>query len=335
MINKSEIISKKAPVLLILFNRVDITKRLLDSLSYYLPDQLYIHFDGPRENFKKEDTEKIEKIISLINLHISWECDINIKKAISNIGSADSPKKAIDWFFENVEYGVILEDDCIPEETFFQYCEVLLSKYNTNPEVFMISGDNGGEILEEQIFGKSDYLFTKIPLTWGWATWKNRWEKIDRNFTSWSKSYFYNRKNLKYLPFFESYLIYKMLKRISNRSEKNWDYLLYSTMIKSKSLSIIPRYNQIENIGWGQEATHTKSKNFRSYAETKKLKSFKTYSNLVSDQKNDLFISYKVHFGVDKILMNETPLFKIRISYIIMRIKYLMKVFGAKLSFLN
>ena len=121
MINKSEIISKKAPVLLILFNRVDITKRLLDSLSYYLPDQLYIHFDGPRENFKKEDTEKIEKIISLINLHISWECDINIKKAISNIGSADSPKKAIDWFFENVEYGVILEDDCIPEETFFEY----------------------------------------------------------------------------------------------------------------------------------------------------------------------------------------------------------------------
>ena len=169
----------------------------------------------------------------------------------------------------------------------------------------------------------------------GWATWKNRWEKIDRNFASWSKSYLYNRKNLKFLPVFESFLIYRMLKRISKRSEKNWDYLLYSTMIKNKSFSIIPKHNQIENIGWGEEATHTKSKNFRSYAETKKLKSFKTYSDIVSDQKNDLFISYKVHFGVDEILINETPLLKVRIRYIIMRTKYLMKIFGIKLKLIN
>jgi len=322
------------PVLLILFNRPEISKQLINSLGKTQPNKVYVYFDGPREYQKMVDSKNIDEIKKVIE-NIDWNCDIQIKENTINLGSHIAPKKAIDWLFENETVGIILEDDCIPNDSFFKYCSVLLDRYSQDNRVFMISGDNGGPIINQDFFNKNSYLFTQVPLTWGWATWKNRWENFDSDLNLWNQPFRKTRKLLDGYSLFESYLIYKMLNRVSLREEKNWDYMLYSTMIKNKYLSIIPRLNLIKNIGWGDEATHTKKRNFRSYAETKKLKSFKTYSDIVSDQKNDLFISYKVHFGVDEILINETPLLKVRIRYIIMRTKYLMKIFGIKLKLIN
>ena len=250
--------SKETPVLLILFNRVSISNELLKSLREAKPKTIYIFFDGPRNQQKHSDQSSIKLIEQDINEIIDWECDLFIKRNKNNVGSHVGPKQAIDWLFSKEERGIILEDDCIPNNSFFEYCSVLLDRYSEDDRVFMISGDNGGPIINQDFFNKNSYLFTKVPLTWGWATWKNRWENFDGDLSLWNQPFRKIRKLFDGYSLFESYLLYKMLNRVSSREEKNWDYMLYSTMIKNNYLSIIPRLNLIKNIGWGDEATHTK-----------------------------------------------------------------------------
>ena len=93
---------------------------------------------------------------------IDWSCDIQIQQNTINYGSHIAPKKAIDWLFENETVGIILEDDCIPNDSFFEYCSVLLDRYSEEDRVFMISGDNGGPIINQDYFNKNSYLFTKV-----------------------------------------------------------------------------------------------------------------------------------------------------------------------------
>ncbi len=323
------------PVLLILFNRPEISKQLINSLGKTQPNKVYVYFDGPRENQKMIDSENIDEIKKFIE-NIDWNCDIQIKENTTNLGSHIAPKKAIDWLFENETVGIILEDDCIPNDSFFEYCSVLLDRYSQDNRVFMISGDNGGPIINQDFFNKNSYLFTQVPLTWGWATWKNRWENFDSDLNLWNQPFRKTRKLLDGYSLFESYLIYKMLNRVSLREEKNWDYMLYSTMIKNKYLSIIPRLNLIKNIGWGDEATHTKKRNFRSYAETFPLTNLSAFNDDDNTYNTDIRISYSVHFGIKNNQIYPKALFLTRIIYLSRRLSYWSKViFNNLLKFTN
>jgi hypothetical protein len=323
---------KKTPILLILFNRIEITKELLLSLQKIKPENLYIYFDGPRENCIKDDTNAFLQIEELIDKYVDWTCQLNIKHSKKNRGSHVAPKRAIDWFFTCEENGIILEDDCIPDPSFYDYCKFLLEEYKYDDEVFLISGDNAGPLIPAKLFNENDYLFSKVPLTWGWATWKNRWEKVDENLEIWKDSFLKNRYLLNPYPLYESLLIYNMLRRISYREEKNWDYLVYSTMIKNNKFSIMPKYNLIKNIGWGSDATHTQITNFRSYFPSKDLSNFNYSGDITNSVKIDMIISYMVHFGIfldEKELKN---FFLIRIKHIFNRTKYFTVSLVSKLK---
>jgi hypothetical protein len=314
--------SKETPVLLILFNRVSISNELLKSLREAKPKTIYIFFDGPRNQQKHSDQSSIKLIEQDINEIIDWECDLFIKRNKNNVGSHVGPKQAIDWLFSKEERGIILEDDCIPNNSFFEYCSVLLDRYSEDDRVFMISGDNGGPIINQDFFNKNSYLFTKVPLTWGWATWKNRWENFDGDLSLWNQPFRKIRKLFDGYSLFESYLLYKMLNRVSSREEKNWDYMLYSTMIKNKYLSIIPRLNLIKNIGWGYEATHTKKRNFRSDAKTFQLTNLSDFNDDDNTYNTDVRISYAVHFGINDKQIYPNVLLLTRIIYLSKRAIY-------------
>ena len=310
----------KSPILLILFNRPDQTEELLKSIKLVKPKNLYIGIDGPRNN---DDQEKINKILNLINQYIDFDCNLKINNLNENLWCGLGPRAAISWFFENVESGIILEDDCIPSESFFNFCDELLEKYKKDQRIWMISGDNGGPILKSNYFDDFDYTFSNVPLIWGWATWKDRWEKYDDNLNSWEKGTIFNLKYLTHVSIFEKFIVGRICKNSSKSKEKNfWDFQMYSSMMKHNSFAVVPRLNLISNIGWGDIATHTKDENFRSYSPVESYIELNHNPNIEVNKKINSMITYSIHTNTQKNIIDKDKINLIRLFYLLNRIQY-------------
>ena len=131
----------KSPVLFLVFNRPDTTRRVLEAIRQAQPSQLFIAADGPREG-KSGEAEKCADVRRIVNEGIDWDCEVKTLFRDKNLGCKVAVSRAIDWFFEHVEEGIILEDDCLPHPTFFRFCEELLNKYRDDERIGQISGDN-------------------------------------------------------------------------------------------------------------------------------------------------------------------------------------------------
>lgn len=241
------------PILLIVFNRPHQTRIVFERIKEIKPRNLFIAADGPRPTAKEVDNcIKVRQLFT----EVDWDCRVHKLFREENLGCKKSVSAAIDWFFENVDEGIILEDDCLPELSFFRFCKELLDFYRDDNRIMMISGGNyqfGRNITEES------YYFSRYTHVWGWATWKNRWKLYDINMEKWPGI----EKN----KFFNDILDQKEEARywenIFNRVYKNridtWDYqLLFSSWVNHR-LSIVPNVNMISNIGFDGSATHTNS----------------------------------------------------------------------------
>ena len=239
-------------VLFVVFNRLDTTKQVFEAIQKAEPPRLYIAADGANEN-KQGEAEKVQAVRDYIMQNIDWECEVSTLFRDRNLGCKYAPAGAISWFFENEEQGIILEDDCLPSQSFFWYCEELLIKYKTNESVYLISGDGRGP---ESTQMKEDYGFCKYPIIWGWASWSRVWKKYDPEILDWPL----HRDSLpklisqnKATERFWSQVLEKMYKNEVNA----WDYQFSYLLFKNKGKCIVPRLNQITNIGFGADATHT------------------------------------------------------------------------------
>ena len=146
------------PILFLIFNRPDLTKQVFDKIREIKPLHLFIAADGPRGD-KYEDQELCRKTKEIVSL-IDWECEIKTLFRDENLGCGRAVSEAISWFFEHVEEGIILEDDCLPSSTFFNYCEILLEKYRWDNNIMHIGGTNFQNGIKR---GNADYYFSKIP----------------------------------------------------------------------------------------------------------------------------------------------------------------------------
>ena len=162
------------PLLFIIFNRPDVTLRVFNELKKQKPKYLFIAADGPRAGFE-DDIDKCKRVREVVLNEIDWDCEVKTLFRDLNLGCGHAVSGAIDWFFENVEKGIILEDDCLPNKSFFYFCENLLESYKENDEVFAISGAN----FQDKKIGKASYFFSKYLYVWGWATWRRAWENYD------------------------------------------------------------------------------------------------------------------------------------------------------------
>lgn len=241
---------KCAPVLLIIFNRPDLTRRTFNQLKKAKIPKLYLAADGPRSEEEKQLCEEARKAV-LDN--INWPCEINTMMHQSNVGCKNNVSGAIDWFFENELEGIILEDDCLPGLTFLKFCSELLIRYRDNHRVYHISGSNELNIKE---YDHYDYSFTKFPFIWGWATWKDRWAKYDVNMTDYP---IHKEKVLKHyskstnVRFFLNSAFSKAFKGISETWDHQWAY----TIFKENGIAVLPKNNLTSNIGYDHRATHT------------------------------------------------------------------------------
>ena len=244
------------PVLLIAFNRPDNARAVLERIREAKPRSLYMAVDGPRAD-KPEDKGKCEACRSLISL-VDWDCEVHTLFREENVGCGFGPSGAITWAFETTDRLIILEDDCLPSLSFFSFCEGLLQKYENDKRVWIISGLSIHPCTK--FFGEYDYLFSHYAHTWGWATWKNRWEQFDmymKDVPSFiNQKIAYDVYDSRYTARRVNRRLRKVFDNIEQEVKHSWDTQWDYTRIKNNSCDIVPRINLITNIG-DVDGTHT------------------------------------------------------------------------------
>lgn len=256
-INKSIVLhSINTPVLFLVYNRLSHTKKVFETIKISKPPRLYVASDGPKNI--EEDKKRVEDVRNFITNNIDWQCEVKTLFRENNLGCKYACSEAIDWFFANEEKGIILEDDTLPNLSFFKYCEDLLEKYKYDMRVWHIAGNNFH-------FGwKRDndysYYFGGIyGSIWGWATWRNRWKHYDVNMKNYkeavSKKYLencYDGSN----AVKEKLKDFELIKKGFDTWDIQWTYARWM----NNGLTIIPNINLVSNIGFGKESTHTNFK---------------------------------------------------------------------------
>lgn len=260
LIIKQATLAFHTPILLLVFNRPDETQRLFDVLQKLEPSKIYIAADGPRQDILGE-TNQCEKVKSIFE-KIEWDCELRTLYREENLGCGLAVSSAISWFFEEVDRGIILEDDIIPDISFFRFCEICLQKYMSNKNIFQINGFSW-----EKVNTESSYSYSRYPVIWGWATWRDRWAKysyVIRDLDKFKKSKKLNKITSNPL---ERRLHYWAFRRIEEGFD-TWDFQWFYTVFNEQGLCISPRLNLVTNIGDGLTAKHTKETAFFHHRES-------------------------------------------------------------------
>lgn len=245
---------------IIVFNRPELTEKVMLEIKKAKPENFFIIADGPRSKNKK-DEELCKETLKKVLKNINWACNVYKNVSEKNLGCKKRVVSGLNWVFSKVEDCVILEDDTIPSQSFFSYCSELLEKYRDNNSIGLISGDN---FLFNKVKIKESYYFSKYCHIWGWATWKRVWSKYDADVTFWPS---FKENNVLNQILDNNNEITKCKKNFQNVFDEKidtWDYQLTLMFWKEKLLSIMPNKNLVSNIGFGLDATHTKSINYMS-----------------------------------------------------------------------
>jgi hypothetical protein len=242
------------PVLIVAFNRPEETARVISRLRSVKPKVIYFAVDGPRKN-RPEETQLVLQTQKLVT-EFDWNCQVYTLFQSKNLGCGLGVSTAISWALTNEDSVIVLEDDVLPEQSFFLFCQELLERYRYNDKVFAISGSN---FVPKRYLTKSDsYRFTPITHVWGWAVWKRSWEKYELDITNWrSEITFAELKCQLGGSWLAAILWSKLFDLVAQNKIDTWDYQLAFASLKSKSLVATSNVNLTENFGFGELATHT------------------------------------------------------------------------------
>lgn len=242
-------------ILIIIFNRPDFSALLLKQLEILKPTKLYIVSDGARDEQEKIIVEESRMIFNTIG----WKCDIKYNYATYNMGLKNRIISGIDWVFENEEQLIILEDDCIPHPDFFPFCETMLAKYKNDENVMCINGCNLNQILT--INNNASYFFSRYANSWGWATWRDSWNKFDRDLKGLHDTDI-NTKFKRVLPSgLRARLYWKYIfSKVQSSHINSWAFRWMFTLFENNAFAIVPKINLISNKGADSRSTNTRGK---------------------------------------------------------------------------
>jgi hypothetical protein len=241
----------QTPILFLVFNRPSTTKIVFEAIRKARPSKLYVAADGPRYD-KAGEADKCEEVRAIVQ-NIDWECELKTLFRNENFGCGKGVSNGITWFFENEPEGIILEDDCLPHPTFFQYCSELLEKYRHDSRVMEISGNN----LRPEDYGADDYSysFSNFNGIWGWASWRRAWNLYD--FEMKEYKHVQRMKLLVYNSIFEKDYFNWVFERTFLFPHITWDYQWEFVKRINSGLTIVPQKNLVVNLGFGEGATST------------------------------------------------------------------------------
>ncbi|MEI6437336.1 MAG: glycosyltransferase family 2 protein [Candidatus Omnitrophota bacterium] len=242
----------KTPVLFLVFNRPSTARRVWEAIRRARPERLFIAADGPRLN-KSEDLAKCREVKDIVSL-VDWPCEVKLLYREENLGCKLAISSAIDWFFSQVEEGIILEDDCLPDATFFPYCQQMLARYRDDQRIMAVSGIN---LQFGRKRGDASYYFSKHIHVWGWASWRRAWKHYDVTIKAWPqfrdggylKDLWHDDKKVQYWT--------RIYDFVYGGEIDTWDYQWEFAMWQQGALNVMPSVNLVSNIGFGSDSTHT------------------------------------------------------------------------------
>lgn len=240
------------PILFLIFNRPDTTSKVFDQIKNLRPSKLYVSADGPRLNSdnEKELCETTRKIIEKVD----WNCEVKTRFSDINLGCKVGVSTGINWFFEQEEEGIILEDDCLPDQSFFNFCEDMLRFYRNNEKVMHISGVNFQDGI---IRGNASYYFSAITHIWGWATWRRAWKKYDVSISTFLDMFKNNKFDEIYKDKKTKKFWMKNYNLVHSNRKDTWDVQWMYAVSTQNGFTIVPNYNLVSNKGFESRATHT------------------------------------------------------------------------------
>ena len=246
----------ETPILFLIFNRPDTTQKVFDQIKLMKPAKLYVGADGPRVN-KEGEAELCRQTRDILQ-QIDWECELHTLFRERNLGCDLAVCSEINWFFENENDGIILEDDCVPNQDFFYFCQKMLEKYRSNTKVMMIGGFNPTPIFDSQY----DYYFSSWSSSWGWATWKRAWSLLKETISDWNtfKQTVLSNPSLSTYPEFRELVLCDFRGYYHHPHEFPWDGKWANTILLYNGVCIIPTKNLIMNIG--VDGVHYSSKSY-------------------------------------------------------------------------
>jgi hypothetical protein len=284
--------SLETPILFIVFNRPEDTRKSFAAIRAIRPRHLYVAADGPRNHKPGEDAlcKEVREIVT----DIDWDCEVHTLFRPKNLGCKLGVSGGINWFFEHVEQGIILEDDCIADPSFFTYCEELLDKYKDNKKIMHIGGNN---FISKKYSNGESYYFIKYFTVWGWATWRRAWKLYDGEMSKLddflaSGKLQQNTLNKKQADYWRT-----IFERMRNDKIDTWDYQWVLTCWYYNAFAIMPAVNLVTNVGFGTDATHTVGENKASYIPSQGLHKIAHPASIVHNKKADA-LTYRTYFDV-------------------------------------
>lgn len=244
------------PILFIVFNRPDTTRLVFEEIKKIRPTQVYIAGDAAREH-KTGENEAVEQVREFLRVSIDWPCDVKTLYHEQNVGCRKAVSSAVTWFFEHVDEGIILEDDCVPDQTFFSFCKTMLETYRNDERIMHIGGSN---FQQGKKRGDASYYFSRYNHIWGWATWRRAWNQYDVDMKDYPE--FVESQKIKTIWPKKSIqnIWLKKFESVYDKKIDTWDYQWTYAIWKHDGICILPNQNLVSNIGFGSGATHTKRK---------------------------------------------------------------------------
>jgi hypothetical protein len=241
----------RSPVLLIVFNRPDFSLRTAREIVRSRPSKLYVASDGPRT---AQEAEIVASAREAVLDAADGKVELITQFQDRNLGCRRGVESAVTWFFEHEQEGIILEDDCVPSHSFFEFCDLMLERYRSNSRIMHIAG------YSPRNMSRAGYSFSQFPSVWGWATWHRAWmmrpdvlPAMTPSVKQSLRAAFATRTEHRYFT--------ALLDRVGKGTLDTWDYSWMYAILTCQGLTIRPHRNLVENVGVGDaRAAHTRRK---------------------------------------------------------------------------
>ncbi len=273
----------RTPVVLVVFRRPDVTRRVFEEIRRARPPALLVVADGPRNESERAACETTRAVTEAVD----WPCEVARDYAAANLGCRARVSSGIAWALGRVEEAIVLEDDCLPHPSFFRFCDAMLDRYRSDDRVSMVGGAN---FQRGNVRGDGSYYFSRYSHVWGWATWRRAWRRYDGALDSWPAFRDGGGLARSFEDPVEAAYWRTHLDRLRDTGKPDtWDYQWAFTNFRDGRLSIVPNVNLVSNIGFGADAAHTVADNPFAELEVGDIGEIRHPSRVERDAEADAF----------------------------------------------
>jgi hypothetical protein len=244
----------ETPVALFTYRRPEQTRRVVERILEAEPPQVLVVADGPADDAEREQVAAVRQTIA----EADWECELSRNYADGNLGLKERFATGLEWIFDEVPEVIILEDDTLPDPTFFRFCDELLDRFRGDKRVWDITGRNEMGVYSQ---GGYSYHYSYYGSIWGWATWRSSYEEYDPEMVAWDDPIVRDRIRDLLVEGNQVEYAEDVYNRTWNGDHITWDYQWGFARHRNSGLSVVPAKNLVENIGFDEMATNTKTPN--------------------------------------------------------------------------